>query len=79
MHIGKSDAQMSTGKDFRQKVKDELTKDLQDIGTMFKDGVISATVCVYGIRSLRKIVPYGTHSYPVNDDKARWAELDQVL
>ena len=34
---------------------------------------------VCGLRHLRRIVPQGTHSYPVNDDKARWAELDDDL
>ena len=36
--LAKGDAQVTTGKDFRQKVKDELTKDLPGIATMLMAG-----------------------------------------
>lgn len=77
--LEKGDAQVTSGADIRSKIVKVLAKRLPDYLAMLKEGKISATICVYGLRHARHIMPSGRHGYPVNDEKARWAEPDEEL
>ena len=75
----KCDSQMASGEELRESLKTELISQIPDYKQMFKDGILTVTSRAYGLRHLRKITQDQFSYYQVNDDKARWAQLDSDL
>ena len=75
----KCDSQMASGEDMRETLKKELISQIPDYAQMFKDGLLTVTSQAHGLRHLRKITQQQMSYHQLNDEKARWAELDTDL